>query len=305
MTSGTCAAASSHAHNPPMLKTLLAIHVAGGSVALASMLMPLFSRKGGSLHRKAGWVFVGGMTLVSMTAFILAGARALTDPRPQGAAGRRVPALRRDADRRRRVGRHPGAAHQEPHDRPSHWWDVGRRDGADRRQPGDAGLRPGTRQTLFVAFSFIGIVNGVSQLEYWLRPPTHPMHWWFEHMGACSARASPRRRRSWSSTPAGWGSTRSRSRSGSHPPSSACRRSRSGRGTTAEVRAARQPRAVFQIWPDDHRSVIHSVWGRVGCRSGAPLCAATPAISGMPPAQQVWIASRGTPSVVARPHQPR
>jgi hypothetical protein len=46
-------------------------------------------------------------------------------------------------------------------------------------------------QTLFAAFSFIGIVNGVSQLQYWLRPPSHPMHWWFEHMaamlGACIA----------------------------------------------------------------------------------------------------------------------
>ena len=41
-----------------MLKTLLAIHVAGGSIALASMLIPLFTRKGGSMHRKAGWVFV-------------------------------------------------------------------------------------------------------------------------------------------------------------------------------------------------------------------------------------------------------
>ena len=69
-------------HNPPMLKTLLAIHVAGGSVALASMLLPIFTKKGGSIHRKAGWVFVGGMTIVSLTAFVLAGARALTDPSP-------------------------------------------------------------------------------------------------------------------------------------------------------------------------------------------------------------------------------
>ena len=40
------------------------------------------------------------------------------------------------------------------------------------------------RQPLFAAFSFIGIANGISQLSYWLRPPTHRMHWWFEHMGA-------------------------------------------------------------------------------------------------------------------------
>ena len=40
------------------------------------------------------------------------------------------------------------------------------------------------RQALFTAFSLIGIANGISQLRYWLRPPTHRMHWWFEHMGA-------------------------------------------------------------------------------------------------------------------------
>ena len=41
----------------------------------------------------------------------------------------------------------------------------------------------GTGTPLFAAFSVIGLVNGVGQLRYWLRPPTHPMHWWFEHMG--------------------------------------------------------------------------------------------------------------------------
>ena len=171
-------------HNPSMLKTLLAIHVAGGSVALAAMLLPLFSRKGGSLHRKAGWVFVGGMTLVSLTAFILAGARALTDPRPQAqqasvflfyvalltgagvSAGVRV--LRSKS--RRDVHRH--------------WWDVGVAVALTGGSLATLAYGLAMRQTLFTAFSFIGIVNGVSQLEYWLRPPTHPMHWWFEHMGA-------------------------------------------------------------------------------------------------------------------------
>jgi hypothetical protein len=38
------------------------------------------------------------------------------------------------------------------------------------------------RMPLFVIFSALGIVNGVGQLRYWLRPPASPMHWWYEHM---------------------------------------------------------------------------------------------------------------------------
>ena len=167
-----------------MLNTLLAIHVAGGSVALASMLIPLFTKKGGSIHRKAGWVFVGGMTIVSITAFILAGARALTDPSPQGrqvglflfyvalltgagvSAGVRV--LR--AKSRTTVHRN--------------WWDIGIAAALTLAGVLMLGYGLATAQPLFAAFSIIGVATGGSQLNYWLRPPTHHMHWWFEHMGA-------------------------------------------------------------------------------------------------------------------------
>ncbi len=171
-------------HNPPMLKTLLAIHVAGGSVALAAMLIPIFTKKGGSIHRKAGWVFVGGMTIVSLTAFVLAGARAMTDPSPLGrraglflffvalltgagvSAGIRV--LR--AKSRTTVHRN--------------WWDIGIALALTATSVLALGYGLATGQPLFSAFSLIGFGTGGSQLRYWLRPPTHPMHWWFEHMGA-------------------------------------------------------------------------------------------------------------------------
>jgi uncharacterized membrane protein HdeD (DUF308 family) len=38
------------------------------------------------------------------------------------------------------------------------------------------------RMPLFVALATIGVLNGISQLRYWLRAPTSPMHWWYEHM---------------------------------------------------------------------------------------------------------------------------
>lgn len=167
-----------------MLKLLLALHIVGGSVALAAMVVPMLARKGGTLHRRAGWVFVAGMTVVSLTAFGLAGARLLFDPSPQGRAagaflfyvsiltasgvstGTRV--LR--AKRRTTAHRHP--------------WDLGLPSVLLLSSVAMAvwGLVSG--RTLFTAFSVIGLLTGGSQMAYWLRVPTHPMHWWFEHMGS-------------------------------------------------------------------------------------------------------------------------
>jgi hypothetical protein len=147
------------------------------------MFVPLLTRKGGTAHRRAGWVFVSGMAVVSATALVLAAARALTDPRPEArafsaflfyvailtAAGlsEGLRALRT----RRRTGPSRSA------------WDLGISSllvGAAAAMTlwGLAAGRP-----LFAAFGVVGIVSGTSQLAYWLRPPAHRMHWWFAHMG--------------------------------------------------------------------------------------------------------------------------
>lgn len=167
-----------------MLKLTLGLHVAAGSVALASMFVPMVARKGGTLHRRAGWVFVAAMATVSVTALLLAGSRFLTDPTPAGrqaglflllvtvltgggvSAGVRV--LR---------AKHRTTAHR-------HWWDLGL--AALLAASGAAGLGHGiaSRQILFIAFSALALANGAGQLRYWLRAPQSRMHWWFEHMSA-------------------------------------------------------------------------------------------------------------------------
>jgi hypothetical protein len=166
-----------------MLRALLAIHVAGGSAALASMLIPLLVRKGGAVHRRAGWVFVGGMTIVAVTALMLSAARFLLDPTPDGQAGgvflfyiailtgAGVSAGMRVLRAKGRRGRH------------RHPWDLALPLVLVASAGGIAVYGVASGRTLFAAFSVIGIVTGGSQLAYWLRPPTHPMHWWFEHMG--------------------------------------------------------------------------------------------------------------------------
>jgi uncharacterized membrane protein len=170
---------------------LLAVHIAGGTAALLSMVVPMIARKGGVLHRRAGWVFVAGMTVVSVTAFALSAMRFLTDPTPEGrsaglylffiailtaagvSAGVRVlrTKARRDA--------HRGV------------WDLGLAFALTVSSVAMTGYGLATGRPLFVVFSVIGLVNGVGQLRYWLRPPQQRMHWWFEHMsqmlGSCIA----------------------------------------------------------------------------------------------------------------------
>ncbi len=173
---------------------ILAVHIAAGSAALLSMVVPMVAKKGGTLHRRAGWVFVAGMATVSVTALVLAAARFLDDPSPRGQAGglflfyiailtgagvsAGVRVLR--ARRRTTQQRHP--------------WDLGIATTLTLSALAMAAYGVATGQTLFVAFSLVGLVNGVAQLRYWLRAPTHPMHWWFAHMsamlGACIAAAT-------------------------------------------------------------------------------------------------------------------
>jgi len=134
---------------------------------------------------------VTGMTLVSITALLLAGTRWATDLTPRGreagaflffvgiltatnvSSGVRV--LRTKA--RSTSGRHP--------------WDLGLPALLTASSVAAAAHGLSTGNHLFTAFAVIGLLAGGGNLAYWLTPPTHPMHWWFEHMssmlGACIA----------------------------------------------------------------------------------------------------------------------
>jgi len=174
-----------------MLKTLLYLHIIGGSAALLSMFIPMVAPKGGTTHRRAGWVFVSGMTLVSITALALSAARYFLDPRPQAKAfalflffvavltGNAVSVGVRVLRTKKRSGPH------------THPWDVGLASILTLASMAMAAYGVITSQPLFAAFSVLGFVTGIQGLYYWLRRPTDRMHWWFRHMsamlGACIA----------------------------------------------------------------------------------------------------------------------
>jgi hypothetical protein len=174
-----------------MISLILAIHIAGGAVSLLSMFIPLASRKGGVSHRRAGWVFVAGMAVVSVTSLVLGADRFISNPW-EGArtsalflsylgvftgnlvwAGVRVLQFKnRTAPHRRRL---------------------------DLALPAFAVIAGAAMGTygwvadgpLLIAFAIVGVLSGGMQLSYWLSSPAHPMHWWFAHMhlmlGGCIA----------------------------------------------------------------------------------------------------------------------
>ena len=171
-------------HTARMVKLILALHIAAGSVSLASMFVPLVTRKGGRTHRRSGWVFVGGMTIVSLTAVMLCIARFVSDPTAAGreAAGflffvAILTAAGVSAGVRVLRAKNRSTIHTDP-------WDLGLATTLVLASVGMAAWGLAIGRNLFVAFSLIGLGTGGSQLAYWLRVPTHRMHWWFQHMGA-------------------------------------------------------------------------------------------------------------------------
>jgi uncharacterized membrane protein len=173
-----------------MLNMILYLHIAGGSAALLSMFIPMVAPKGGCTHRRSGWVFVIGMTLVSITALALSAARYFFDPRPQAKAfalflfylgiltGNAVSVGVRVLRTKKRT---------EPHKHP---WDIGLASVLTLTSIAMAAYGIAMSQPLFAAFSVIGLITGAQGLCYWLRQPNR-MDWWFRHMsamlGACIA----------------------------------------------------------------------------------------------------------------------
>ncbi|WP_284350843.1 hypothetical protein [Roseisolibacter agri] len=53
------------------LTPMLAVHIAGGVLAVIAGYGALLARKGGTLHRRAGWAFVAGMLVMALGATIV------------------------------------------------------------------------------------------------------------------------------------------------------------------------------------------------------------------------------------------
>lgn len=59
---------------------IVLFHVIAGIVALAVFPIPLFTRKGGKAHARAGWIYAGAMYAVAFSAFVITPYRFFLDP---------------------------------------------------------------------------------------------------------------------------------------------------------------------------------------------------------------------------------
>lgn len=158
------------------------LHIGSGILAFITLWLPLVARKGGTLHRRVGFVYVGAMISAALTALFISGWRFLQAPTEQPIAlfftylGVMSAA---SASLGVRVLRTKG------------------RTGPSRNLL-DVGLSAlvlfmglftfawglAVGMPLLWGFATVGIFTGSSGLWYWLRPPQEKMHWWFQHMGA-------------------------------------------------------------------------------------------------------------------------
>ncbi len=169
-------------------KIALWAHIAAGAVALSVFWLPLVTRKGGAAHRRAGRVYVVAAATIAATG-LLNCARMLTDDNPDNdraalflayigvlAGANALLGVRALGTKRRVTGS------RSPMDLAPATLLV-----AGGLVVGAFGATLGA--PLFVVFAALGVTLGVTQLRFWLRPPTTRQDWFYAHMsgmgGSC------------------------------------------------------------------------------------------------------------------------
>lgn len=164
------------------VETIRAVHIVAGTLALGSFGVPLISRKGGPLHRRAGWIYCYSMWAAAVAAWAICAARLIDDD-----ASNDVPAVflafvgllaANGAATGVRVLRMKTRAAETPSK-----VDVGSSALllAASVGLGVFGIVHGA--TLSVAFGALGTFLAVRQLRSWLRRPAGKFDWWYAHMG--------------------------------------------------------------------------------------------------------------------------
>jgi hypothetical protein len=153
------------------------LHLTAGTVALVAFWFPLFTRKGARFHRTAGWVFVGAMSFILVTAATMTVERVIGGNRDFAlflgfltlitfaAVWGGIVVLRRKA------GPH---LMRTPFDFAIlvvimlagmallwQWWE--------------------TRFPLLMVFGALGVLTSASEMLAWRRPPPEVPRYWFYH----------------------------------------------------------------------------------------------------------------------------
>ncbi|WP_339165110.1 DUF2306 domain-containing protein [Siminovitchia sp. FSL H7-0308] len=159
------------------------LHIVGGFTALFTFWVPVVTKKGGKVHVVSGWIYVIGMSIVSVSAFYM-GVFRILDPSSSPELisfslflifiailssstayyGIRVLRFKRRTERHR------------------HWLDVGFSVTLFVSAIGISIYGFVHDFSLLAWFPLLGIFLASIQLRYWLSKPARKMHWWFEHL---------------------------------------------------------------------------------------------------------------------------
>ncbi len=157
-------------------------HIAAGGIALGSMWIPMFAKKGGLLHRRAGWVYAVAMWVAALFAWVVCAGR-LLDQKPANDHNALFLAFvgllaANNAAVGVRVLRSRGRT-----DKPAGALDVAMSALLLVGSVGLAVLGVTGGRILDDVFAALGVFLSLRQLRFWLRPPALKQQWWLEHMG--------------------------------------------------------------------------------------------------------------------------
>lgn len=168
-----------------LYSSFLALHVTAGFIALISFWIPLFSRKGGKIHRKVG----SAMTAVAVSALYLGIWRVFFDPsrNPESIAFYSFLIFTSilsfsTAWYGIRVLRFKGRNHSHRHP-----VDLGLPLLLTLSGMGTSLYGISLHSPLLTWFPLIGVLLGITQLRYWIRPPAQRAHWKMEHLNGLIA----------------------------------------------------------------------------------------------------------------------
>ncbi|MFY0543982.1 DUF2306 domain-containing protein [Brevibacillus sp. H7] len=165
------------------------LHILAGFTALLIFWIPIVTKKGGKIHVRAGWVYVGAMTVVAVSALFMGIWRIFIDP---GSDSEKIAfswflifiSILSSASAwygiRVLKFKNRNAAHKNRMDLFVSLLLVV--SGICMSLYGYTRHFP-----LLIWFPLIGIFTGFTQLRYWIRPPKTRMHWWFEHLTSMMA----------------------------------------------------------------------------------------------------------------------
>ena len=163
---------------------ILITHISGGLVALLTFLIPLFAKKGGKLHTRVGWIYLGAMFLVVVGAFLITPWRYFMDV--QGTTQTRTSAVFLFFIAVLTLTAMQQGIYVLRHKKREipilSLGTVGLPVALLLVSSGVLWLGISIGNIRFIAFPIIGGRAAVSQLGYWKNPPTGPQSWWFYHL---------------------------------------------------------------------------------------------------------------------------